>query len=308
MTLKQIKNYKYYVRLLREPDDLFWDQARLINALWNKMVEIRSRFLSDFAPLYDNQIEDNILSTFQVSAKKISENLPEKRHHSIFGKNTEPTETKDLTLSQVKKLFWLMFEKELVKLTRLPEWKTRLCWEAREAILERFRTSSANALKAGVELKFQSNRIDKISFYHRFSEGGLDTDRVFIHKSKKVKLTALPDSVYADESHQNRKSRYSKGCFGIGTKHQPLPISVYMHRPLPKGKIKTVQFLGTFSDLTREWEWKILFAVQSEKIGETPPLNLLRRLIWIGGEQMKGIYGSRILKIPPETVLKSDYH
>lgn len=154
-----------------------------------------------------------------------------------------------------------MFEDDVVNLTRKEYWKSVLGSSAREAVLPRIRRSSTQNAKKRVTLEPKQKRLNRISFYHRFSKGGRDTELIFLPKSKKIYLKGVPEEFYADESYRNRKSRHAKGYFGIGVNDEPLEISVYLHRELPEEKIKIVQFTGLFSDITRKWNWQIVFTI-----------------------------------------------
>ena len=269
----RFKNYVYHVRILNLPEDVFWAQARSMNNLRNAMIRLRADFLDQSKPLYEKEISKETVAYFRSTVKDFYENIEEKKRSRVLGKNSAAAapSTAELDLSQIKKLRWKMFDAGLIKLTRSEEWKKQLGWEAREAVLERFKMSlRGNNNKKDISPKPASDRVNEISFYHRFSKGGFDTEKIFTKASKKISLEPVPVKFYADNGHQNRKSRYSEGIFGIGIEDTSLKISVYLHRPIPEGKLKTVQFIGKFSDITRAWTWKIVFAVQTGKLPETP--------------------------------------
>lgn len=226
-----IKNYSFHLELdknaLKE-NEVFWNQARQMNLLWDAMLEFRKSFLDNLAPLYEDKIANK-------------ESLKEA---------------------------WKGFDKALYQIGSEDRFKDALNWLAREAVFESFKNAHKRALKTGGELRFKGKRIAGISFYHRFTGGGIDTVKAFSSRSKKLSLDPLDDKFYDDNSNQNRKARTSKGIFGIGKNDEALPISVLFHRPLPSGKIKTVRLVGELNEISREWTWKIVFAVESDAIPE----------------------------------------
>lgn len=268
--LKQIKNYVYHVRILEMPEEIFWAQARAMNKLWNQMAEIRANFIEETKPLYHKEVSDQVIEIFRQKVKNFFENLPEKTHTAWLGKSLTPGATDQLKETQIKKLLWKMYDSKLFELIKSEEVKKQLGHEAREIELKRFLQASAMSLKNEGTIDPKPARVNQISFYHRFPRKGLNTDRIFLTKSKKVRLESVPEKYYLDEGHRNRKSRYSRGVFGIGIGDHPLKISVYLHRPIPSGIIKAVFFTGKFSDITREWTWKIIFTVETEVISEMP--------------------------------------
>ncbi len=264
-----IKNYQYHVQLNKEtiPDES-WNQARAMNRLWNKFVEMRVEFLAAVAELY----QDKAKHRAEINAR------------------------------------WKEFDNSLVETTRLAESKAELGWEAREGVLERFRTASARALKTGAELRFKSQRLTQISIYHRFSSGGLDTKQIFAGKSKKLKLTGLPAEVYLSESHQNRRhNRFSRGVFGTDLADTPLPVSIYLHREIPTGKLKIAQLVGKLDELTRDWNWTLVLAIDTAEIeflSEIKPvaaldLNWRRRGDYLRIGYLKDTAGNRLeIRLP----------
>ena len=224
-----IKNYSFHVELnkaaLRE-NQVFWQQARDMNALWDGLLEFRVKFLDDLAPLYEDK-----------AANK-----------------------------EALKTAWKGFDKALYQITSEPRFKDVLGWLGREAVLESFKSAHKRAIKTGGKLRFKGSRIKSVSFYQRFSEGGLDTQRIFVNKSKKLRLAPVDENLYLSNSHQNRKGRIARGIFGIGKTNQPLGISVLLHREIPAGKLKTVRLKGELNEISREWSWKLVFAVESEDV------------------------------------------
>ena len=267
-----IKNYKFHAIIRQDIPEIFWEQAREMNSLWNAMLEMRAQFLEDVKSLYNKKedISAEELDRLRKSAKDYLENLTEKRLDSIFGKGKEHLEYHSLRETHLKKIRWQMFDHALTDLQRTKEWKSRLAPDAREAVLSRFKTASTTAAKTGASVRFKrTGFIDSINFYHRFSGGGKDTNKLFASGSKKIALGEVDEKFYQSNSNQDRKMRYSNGYFGIGHGDVPLDIGVLLHREMPKGKIKTIQFVGRYSDIIREWEWSFIAAIQTtEEISE----------------------------------------
>ncbi len=197
-----------------------------MNALWDGLLEFRIKFLDELAPLYADK-----------TANK-----------------------------EALKMAWRGFDKSLYQITAEPRFKDVLGWLAREAVLESFKNAHKKLLKTGGKLRFKGNRIKSVSFYHRFSERGLDTARIFAGKSKKLLLAPVDQNLYLSNSHQNRKGRIARGVFGIGVTDQPLGISVLLHREIPGGKLKTVRLKGELNAISREWSWKLVCAIESEDL------------------------------------------
>ena len=224
-----IKNYSFHVELNKsalQENEVFWQQARDMNALWDALLEFRVKFLDDLAPLYEDKAAN-------IEALKTA---------------------------------WKGFDKSLYQITAEPRFKDVLGWLGREAVLESFKRTHKRAIKTGGKLRFKGSRIKSVSFYHRFSEGGLGTARIFAGKSKKLRLAPVDESLYHSNSHQNRKGRTARGIFGIGKTDQPLGISVLLHREIPGGRLKTVRLKGELNEISREWSWRLVFAVESEDV------------------------------------------
>ena len=261
-----IKNYKFHLIIHGELPEIFWEQQREMNSLWNAMIELRQSFLEDVKSLYDKKIKitPEELRRLQKSVREYLEGLPEKRLDSVFGKGKEHLPYDLLRETHLKKLRWQMFDDSINNLQRSAEWKARLAPDAREAVITRFRTASAAAAKTGATVRFKrTGFVDRVNFYHRFSGGGMDTEKLFTTRSKKIALDKVDEKYYADNASRTRRARYSNGYFGIWRSDVPLPIGVLFHRELPKGKIKTIQLAGKYNDIRKRWSWSFVAAVQT---------------------------------------------
>ena len=62
ITLKSVKNYKYAAYLNEKPPEEFWQQGRLMNELWNAMVDFREKFVTDLQLKNEEVKEENKLN------------------------------------------------------------------------------------------------------------------------------------------------------------------------------------------------------------------------------------------------------
>ena len=238
-----IKNYRFAAYPLAAPPEDFWEQARAMNALWNELVETREQLT----------VELNILRESDRPAASAAE-------AAATDSAARPKRIK----SANEKTFWLEFDRRLVELSKRSDWKQRLGDNARQYILENFRTASVRAFRDRGTLRRKSAVLRSVVIPYRFTEGGWKTERIFTGNAQKLHLHPLPPEVYEKNDWQSRRSRLTDGFYGYGVKNRPLPLRVLMHRPLPTGGlVKTVKLTGKFDSLSRLWKWHLLITVQT---------------------------------------------
>lgn len=230
-------------------------EARLMTELWNQLVEIRNRTLADYAVIYNEEASKipNDTGDTGESAEAVENERPKikakdlRRLSSSFKERTET--------------LWRDYDTSIKEAAKEPELRTKVSWEVREDVFNRFETAHRKALKEGGELKFQSGFIKQFHFPHRFTGGGLDVASLFSPRSKKIFIQPVDEEFYKINSYRNRKNRVTSGRFGAGlSDHLQISFRIVMHRQIPAAaKIKTVNFVGKYK--SGKWEYHLVLAV-----------------------------------------------
>lgn len=245
----QTKSYKFRVFPEYQQKDFPADikeaifrEARLMNDLWNRLVELRKFTFEQYSLIYEEEIEKSGHS----SERKLS--APELRKISPDFQ----TRTRDL---------WQNYEQEIKNIDSDPEVRARVAWEVREDVFKRFETTHKMALKVGGEIKFRSGFIQQFHFPHRFTGGGLEPASIYQNRTKRLFIEAVAEEFYADNKYRNRLNRVTSGWFGMGLRNSlRIPFRIVLERPIPpEAKIKTANLIGRFKN--QNWEYYLVFTV-----------------------------------------------
>lgn len=230
-----IRVYKYSARPIGDLPQELWDQAKAMNRLWNALVEVRELALIEIADLYKQEKD----AEERGAADEIADYKRQRAER------------------------WKLLDKELRDKTAGREFKSICGWEAREAILDRFRTAAREAIKRGGTLKPKRGPLDYISIPHRFTAGGVDVASIFNNRGSRINIIPLDGDVYADQSWQRRLARETPGTFGVGVDSKTLiRYRVVLHRPLPpESVVKSVRWCGV-KHPTRGWVWTLQFTLE----------------------------------------------
>jgi hypothetical protein len=240
-----------------EIKEAIFREARLMNDLWNRLVELRKSTLEQYSLIYEEEIKNA-----GISSEKI---LPAKELRAASSDFQSRT-----------KSLWRNYEQEIKNINADPDLRAQVSWEAREDVISRFETAHKMALKAGGEIKLRSGFIRQFHFPHRFTGGGLEPEAIHRNRSKRLFIEAVAEEFYADNKYRNRLNRVTSGRFGIGlNNYLQIPFRIVLERRLPPAaKIKTVVLTGKFKN--QNWEYYLVLtfteplSAPPDKSGEQP--------------------------------------
>lgn len=239
-----IRNYKYAVYLTENLPEQLWIQGRLMNELWNAMIDCRENFVAELQMLRGEEE--------QKDADKIKNGWTPDKESS--------------------KLLWRDFERKLEFISNQKEWKEKLGWEARELILESFLIASTSAFKNKSKLRRKTAFLETVVIPHRFGEGGWKLDSMYRGKSKKLFIKPLPDEVFEKRDWQSRRARLTTGIYGYGLGDIPVRFGILLHRQPPSGaRIKQTRLHGKFNRLSKTWTWHLILTCQSDAVEQAVP-------------------------------------
>ena len=234
-----------------------------------------------------------------------------------------------------------------VTVTRL----ARTCpidWNNREYVKEKFRTALRHILATGGKAPRPSSSEPKtFHFHYHFGGGGIPVvsctlaseaggdapARWILGRSRRVNIRAIPSGAFDEDLPKGQRKSLirSQGLFHIAG--LTLPLTVYLHRPLPAGSfVKNATLFGrqlhgpgyrrrgTVGEATpARWEWALLLSVEvppADSINTTRPvrvgaLDVGYRLV--GKRQLRlGVLGDRDGHIEelrlPEKILQAFRH
>jgi hypothetical protein len=233
-----VRVYKFHATPVGELPQQLWLQARAMQALWNRLVELREAALERSAP-FNERVR---------LAKEAGDKAGEK------------------AAKEERAALWKEFEASLVEALRARETKADLGWEAREWVYDRFRTASSAALKRGGRLKFKG-RLEQVVIPHRYTDGGVPVEKLFVSRRGKVRLNPLDPDVYAGQEWQRRRARVTRGVFGLSVGAGEAEAGEFafvatLHREVPSTAVlKTASWCGRRHPV-RGWQWTLQLSVE----------------------------------------------
>ena len=260
----QTKAYKFRVfpeyrqkDFRAEIKEAIFREARLMNDLWNRLVELRKTTLEQYSLIYEEEMRNAGIS---------SEKKPSANELRAISSNFQ-SRTRDL---------WQNYEREIKNINSDPDLHAQVSWEVREDVISRFETAHKMALKVGGELKLRSGFIRQFHFPHRFTGGGLEPEAIHRNRSKRLFIAAVAEEFYADNKYRKRLNRVASGRFGIGLNNSlQIPFRIVLERRIPPdAKIKTAVLTGKLKN--QSWEYYLVLTVTEpvivppDKSGEQP--------------------------------------
>ncbi len=249
-----IRVYRFGARPIgaEVPEELF-RQAKAMRTLWNALVERRRKLVEDTAELSGKIAE--------IRAAKKKKDGP-KSNGAGKGELTRLLAERDV--------FYREFEAEVIAITNAPERKREIGWEAREFIMEKFKTASVKAFRDGADLHFKGG-LERIIIPHRFTGGGESISKLFTLPRRantgRVYMNALPNSVYESYSVEARRSRVTRGRFALspaeGREREVFDFIANIHRPVPEtATVKNVFWCGSYNRWEKLWTWTLQIGVE----------------------------------------------
>jgi hypothetical protein len=247
-----LRVYKYWANPTTIPQEI-WDTAKEMQLVWNKLVEIRQ---VHFPPLPPREPGN--------------------------GNEEQQPKIPQLT-SEEKKAKFEAFDlacRDFVD-------RSRLNWECKAEILDRFQTASRKAFKEGATLRFQ-RRLERVLIPHRFTGGGVPLEKIFFEqkegtKNKSWRIAIPPVDPKMDRltHHPRMRACYKKGTFGLaplslsrkyrGEEEVKKPITFQLHtlitRQIPADAIvKKVLWAGNYISYRKEWKWSLQIVVEEKPV------------------------------------------
>ena len=220
-------------------------EARAMNWLWNRLVEIRKSALERLIVIY-GETAAQVMGTGGGGGEKISSKELKKLSPVYRNLSAE---------------LWKDYQRQIKELNQEPSVREKVPWEVREDVFNRFEIIHKQALKVGGEIKLLPDYLQQFHFPHRFTEGGWDTAALHAKRSKRLFIEPVAEEFYAAETYRNRKRRVTSGIFGAGIGNAlRISFRIVLHRPLPpQAKIKTAILTGKFR--RRRWEYYLVLTV-----------------------------------------------
>jgi transposase len=159
-----------------------------------------------------------------------------------------------------QKLDWQLFQQQASDLVK----SSSLNWEQGPAVLDRFLATTRRLGKGGGGWPKIQRRLTNFAIPHRFTSGGIPTERLFSARAKRIRLERPAPDAYDSNLRAQRRARSVRAVFGLDD--VPVELLVKLHRPIPSNAaVKQVNLCGFFN-AKRRWEYCLTITF------ETPPL------------------------------------
>jgi hypothetical protein len=148
--------------------------------------------------------------------------------------------------------------------------------ELGQTILDRLAVTFKNMKKGGGPPK-PHGRLDKFTFHHRYTGGGLPVNKLGRQLGERFRISIPPPQAYQpkEDIMNPRASRCQRVCLAwFRVDGVPVRLNVMMHRSLPEGDVyvKRVALVGRKSSAALPWEVYLVFTLEvpSETEAQAP--------------------------------------
>jgi len=266
--------------------DWIEEEARKINSMWNRLVEISKQYFEEYRKVVDSDpevaaIKRNV-DKLEAESKELLKRIKELRMKLRTKKAPEIAELEkkrkeiQIKIREEKKILKEARKKvrdkgkkifeEMDKRMRLEVWNSDLFWGNKEVVLDRFRVAWKK-VKEGHFPRFHRFN-GNWSLTYRFQQGGMPVEEF---QRKFFDRIPSPED-FAVRGRRKRHKRVKVHVVFKQGRGKEVVLPVILHRPLPEGSFvkRAVLVRREHGRDFSKWYYQVVLEVPPEKLVQKP--------------------------------------